>query len=385
MNRNLTVMAVSYFLWGIGEGMFLYFQPVYLQQLGADPVKIGVILGAMGVAITIAQAPAGYLADRFGRRPFIWASWLAAAAAIWIMALAPSLEIFTLGLLIYGFTAFGASAQNSYIARASRGPNLGRTLTLMWALYFLANVIGSIAGGALGQAFGLKSVYLAAAVTLLFPALLILFIGPQAVESRPQGQGRLEIFKNRSFLIFLGVILIAMTAAYLPYPLAPNYLQNQKQVSLGELGWLAAIGSLGSAVILLALGRMKPGLAFVAGQFIMLLFAALLLFGDSLVWFGAAYFFLGGFRLVRSISAALGRSIVKGSEMGLAFGLIETFNGGAFILAPILAGQLYSIDPTLVFKVALAGILVSMGIFGFYLLLVHARAVQATAEPDSGL
>jgi MFS family permease len=74
MNQDLILMAVSYLFWGIGEGMFLYFQPVYLQQLGADPVKIGLILGAVGVAMTVAQIPAGYQADRFGRRRFIWAS-----------------------------------------------------------------------------------------------------------------------------------------------------------------------------------------------------------------------------------------------------------------------------------------------------------------------
>ncbi len=67
-------MAASLLTWGIGEGMFFYFQPIYLQKLGASPIGIGSILGAIGLIMAFTQLPAGYLADRFGRRPLIWVS-----------------------------------------------------------------------------------------------------------------------------------------------------------------------------------------------------------------------------------------------------------------------------------------------------------------------
>src|SRR5512135_342720 len=105
MKRDLWILAVSYFLWGIGEGIFICFHPVYLQQLGADPVTIGVIMGASGAAMAVAQIPTGYLADRFGRRPFIWGSWILASLAIWVMALADSLPLFIVGFLAYSFSA----------------------------------------------------------------------------------------------------------------------------------------------------------------------------------------------------------------------------------------------------------------------------------------
>ncbi|MGW8251084.1 MAG: MFS transporter, partial [Anaerolineales bacterium] len=69
MNRDLSLIAASLMVWGLGEGAFFSFQPLYLQQLGADPIAIGAILGAYGIAQTLAHIPAGYLADRFGRRP----------------------------------------------------------------------------------------------------------------------------------------------------------------------------------------------------------------------------------------------------------------------------------------------------------------------------
>ena len=71
MGRDLKLLILALMIWGIGEGMFFYFQPIYLEQLGADPALIGLILGSYGVAMMIAHIPAGYLADRLGRKPLM--------------------------------------------------------------------------------------------------------------------------------------------------------------------------------------------------------------------------------------------------------------------------------------------------------------------------
>ncbi len=49
MNRNLLLVALSLFTWGVGEGLFIYFQPIYLQQWGADPLMIGAVFGEWGL------------------------------------------------------------------------------------------------------------------------------------------------------------------------------------------------------------------------------------------------------------------------------------------------------------------------------------------------
>ena len=55
MARDLILIAISLFTWGLGESAFFSFQPLYLQQLGADPLRIGAILGGYGLAATLAQ------------------------------------------------------------------------------------------------------------------------------------------------------------------------------------------------------------------------------------------------------------------------------------------------------------------------------------------
>jgi MFS family permease len=106
MSFDILIIAIAMFTWGIGEGLFLNFQPIYLQQLGADPLRIGVILSGFGFMMTISHIPAGYLSDRFGRKPLMIAAWILGLGATLIMALAPSLEIFVTGMLLYGLTMF---------------------------------------------------------------------------------------------------------------------------------------------------------------------------------------------------------------------------------------------------------------------------------------
>ena len=57
MYRDLILVALSILVWGIGEGMFLLFQPLYLEELGADPVMIGAIMGVIGLAMALGHLP----------------------------------------------------------------------------------------------------------------------------------------------------------------------------------------------------------------------------------------------------------------------------------------------------------------------------------------
>jgi hypothetical protein len=54
------VLAVAMFLWGLGEGLFIYFYPPSLQHWGMDALQIGVVLSLIPVAVvsTVCDAAA---------------------------------------------------------------------------------------------------------------------------------------------------------------------------------------------------------------------------------------------------------------------------------------------------------------------------------------
>ena len=77
----------------------------------------------------------------------------------------------------------------------------------------------------------------------------------------------------------------------------------------------------------------------------MAVFSLLLWKGSGLGWYALGYFLLGGFRSARSLIYAQVRPLIHPAQMGLAYGVTETFSALAVMLAPLLAGVLYTQKP----------------------------------------
>jgi MFS family permease len=356
MSLDLILLSVSLFIWGIGEGMFFYFQPIYLKELGADPLVIGAILGAAGIAMTVAHIPAGYLSDRFGRRLMLWVAWSMGLVSAWLMALARSLPLFVTGLLLYSLTAFVASPLDSYITAARGKWSVGRALTLISATFNLGSVLGPVSGGWLADRFGLHTIYLIAACIFILSTALIFFLHPQPVDGHDPDAPPGSLFSNWHYLAFLAVAFLVMFALYLPQPFTPVFLEDVRGLSLSYIGWLGTAGMLGNAVLSLLLGQLSTKLGFLVAQLLAGSFALLIWRGEGMAAFAIGYFLLGGYRAARSLASALVQPLVHQTQMGLAYGLIETINALPLVMAPPLAGFLYSRAPASIFPVSLVTI-----------------------------
>ena len=360
MTPGFILVGVALFTWGMGEGMFLYFIPLYLEQLGADPIAIGSILSAFGFVMMVTHIPAGYLADRIGRRPMIQAGWILGALSAGMMGLVTSLPLFVVGYVIYGMTGFVMSPLFSYVTAARGKLTAGRAMTLTSAMYNLGAVIGPVSGGWIGEHFELRTIFLYATVVFVFSTGVILFLKPQPRdESDGKNTGR-QLLTNTRFLGFLGVIFLVMFATYLPQPLSPNFLQNERGISLGQLGLLGSLGSLGNVAFNLVLGQLNARLGFVLGQVFVALFALSLWKGTGQAWYMLGYFLMGGFRAARMLATAQVRVLIHQAQMGLAYGMTEAGNSMALILSPLLAGYLYDIDPASIYPLSL--LLITIGI-----------------------
>ncbi|MCK5783897.1 MAG: MFS transporter, partial [Desulfobacterales bacterium] len=182
MNPALLILAAGLFTWGLGEGIFFFFQPLYLAELGADPLEIGTILGGAGVAMTLVHIPAGYLADKFGRRPLIRTAWASGLIFSIVMASARTLPLFVIGLIFYSFTTFVISPLNSYVTAARGKLSVERVLTFISAVFSLGMVLGPLLGGWLGDRFGLRSLYIVASGIFVISTTLIFSLPPQPVH-----------------------------------------------------------------------------------------------------------------------------------------------------------------------------------------------------------
>jgi MFS family permease len=360
MTPSLILVGIALCTWGIGEGMFLYFVPLYLEQLGANPIMIGSVFSVFGFVMMVTHMPAGYLADRIGRRPIIQVAWILGAVAAWIMGLAPSLTLFVIGYLLYGMTGFVMAPLFSYVTAARGKLTAGRAMTLTSAMFNLGAVIGPVTGGWIGENFSLRTIFLWSAVVFVFSSVVIVFLRPQPREAYDEENTGRKLFTNTRFLGFLGVIFFVMFATYLPQPLSPNFLQNERGISLGQMGLLGSLGSLGNVAFNLVLGQLNTRLGFVLGQFFVALFALSLWKGTSQAWYMLGFFLMGGFRAARMLAMAQVRVLIHQAQMGLAYGMTETGSAMALILSPLLAGYLYDQNPASVYPLSL--LLITIGV-----------------------
>lgn len=380
MSSDLVWVALSLLVWGFGEGAFFSFQPLYLQQLGADPLRIGAILSVYGFAQTIAHIPAGYLADRIGRRPLMWISWFIGAIATVLMALATTLSVFILGLILYGATSFVVSPLNSYVTSARGRWTVGRALTIISASYNTGAILGPIVGGWVGKNYGFRSIFMLAAVVFIVSTLLILRIKSQPVEVRTNLQSSDRLINNLAYLRFMGLVFFAMFATYMPQPLAPNFLQNERSLDLVQIGQLYSIAALGLVLTNLILGNMEHRLGYLIGQVAVGVYAWVLWQQTGMIWYGLAFLFVGGYRTARFLAIAQVQALVHPANMGLAYGISETISSSAMILVPFVAGVLYTRDPLIIFPVSIGLILTSILINGYYLYFRVSASKEAFTD-----
>jgi len=356
MNRSLKLVTISLFAWGMGEGMFLMFQPLYLQKLGADPIAIGAILGGMGFMTTISQIPSGYLSDKFGPRPLMWASWIWGTLAACAMALANSLILFIVALLLYGLTGSVLAPMNAYITAMRGDWTAERALTFTSAAFHLGFVVGPTLGGFLGQNFNFRILYIIAAFLFIISTILVLFIDKPKIEIHHDLGLKINVFKNLPFLRIVGLGAITLFFMVFTQSFTPVYLEELRSINLLQIGYLGTIGSLGNVVLALTLGHLSARIGYFVSIPLVFLFPLLIWKSTGFWGFGLAYFMFGGYRLIRSMLLALGRSYVHAKDTGLAYGMIETANGVATILAPVICGIIYNQNPQQIYLIALVGL-----------------------------
>ncbi len=361
--------------------MFFIFQPIYLQQMGASPLLIGSLFGAMGFMYAASQIPAGLLSDRIGNRVLLWAAWLIALVATLLMAFSTTLPVFIVGMLLYGWTAYVTTPLNAYTASLRGNLSVPRAMTLISACFQLGATIGPFLGGVIGDRYGLRTVYQLSLVFFVPSTFALFWLRKEKNNETHLDVPRTSFIRNKVLIIFVVLAFFTTFATYLPQPLTPNFLQNERQLSLRSIGNLGSIGSLGNAMIALSLGGLGTAPGFIIGQGLVAAFSLIIWQGTG-AWLYLGYFMLGGYRLFRLMGMAFTRSLVYTNHTGKAFGLLETANATASILAPMFAGILYTQSPTWIYSFALFAILAMMVINSAFFAL-HKRIQQRKAKRNA--
>lgn len=355
MSRDNRLLAAAMLLWGLGEGLFMFSQPLYLRQLGADPVGIGTALALAAAATGLAHLPAGYLADHLGRKTVLVAGFGLGALAALLMFLAPNLALFVPALVLYNLTTFVLAPLSAYITEARGGQTVQRALTLVFAAFWAGNILSPAAGGWIGETFGLRYSFGVSLFLFAGSLGLMLLLHNQPVVPARAGAGRYaHLLRNQPFQRVLGLSLAALVCLQVGLPLMPNFLQEVRGLNVALIGVLGSVNAIGITTANVVFGRVRrPGIGLVIGLLATGLAMALLLAAQGLPFLVAAYLLRSGWNLAVGLTLAQVGRLVDPAEIGMAYGLLETTAAAAQTIGPLAAGALYAARPDLPFLLCL--------------------------------
>ena len=383
MSRDIKLVTLALFLWGCGEGLFVYILPLYMEQLGATPQEVGAVLGLAAFLAACSFIPGGMLADRFDAKKIMVWGWAMGAAASLGMGLAPTWQAFIPWILIYNISAYCIPAINTYIAEASGDIPLEHTITVTFAGYAAGSIVSPFVGGRLAAALGTPSLFIIGAAFFAVSFFIALSVRSHAAhlnytKHRDQSLRR-QIGGLRPLIPFYARLFFVFFAALIGTVLPANFL--------GTIGWnVSDVNSLGGTasaigamVLSLALGRLGAGRrrrGLLTGQ--LLVFLGMLVFMLSTsaqrVLPIAGYFLIGAVPTLRELSNAQIAGQAKDHLRGTALGMNETVFALARSLAAVLAGTLFAINSRAPFMAAL--VLIPIGM----VLVARLRPVAAPTD-----
>jgi MFS family permease len=245
---------VGLFVFALSDGLWFNLRQLYLAELGATASQVGLALSVASLAAAVVPIPAGHLCDRFGPRPLILVPWSMAALGTFVMSLAFTWQLATLGLVAYTLCVGANPALVSFVLQnlpvdGAYG-STERALTTVFGVYPLTLVVAPALGGAIASRWGLRTDLRLAMVGFSLAVVLLATAKSDRDAHRLNTEDSVPLVRNRSFLVQMGYFTLTLTALYLGYLLIPNYLEETRGYSRTLIGSLFSVLSFGTVLSL---------------------------------------------------------------------------------------------------------------------------------------
>lgn len=165
-------------------GMFSIVPLIARDDIGLTPDRIGLGLGLVSLTGLFLTVPAGFLVDRFGRKPVIVPSTMLSAAAMLSFAAAPSFGWYLLACLCWG-TASGISgaAPAAYATDTARPGMTSVTLGAYRTIADSGYVVGPLVLGFAADATSTRDSLLVCTAILLLAGLTFARFAPETLTA----------------------------------------------------------------------------------------------------------------------------------------------------------------------------------------------------------
>ena len=332
-------------------------------------IGVGTIVGALGVL------PAGFLADRVGRKPMLMVS--AASGMLGALAFLPLSDwrFAFIGSSLYWAAIAGLPIMTSHLAATVSRERLGASMGLVYGSFFFGIILASPLSGLIAGAYGLRAPF--GGAVIFFGLSLVC----DALTSASAARATLRTGAlSGRFWALLMLAPIAGALAYLPTPLFTVYLRDVARAPLEIIGVLVAAVSLGSAAFSAAAGRLSDRIgvvpAVVGASVLVAIGSTVLVLGSGalpLLLIGSLL--LGANQAANPVVAAAIERVLPPARLSVGYAAFQLAYTGGAGAGSILAGTLHDTDPLLPYLVSAALALPIAGVVS----LVIVSAVRGAA------
>lgn len=288
LGPRMLPVFLMFFFWGFGTGGLWLARPLVAYEVGGSFLLVALVSAASAAPRVIAGPAAGYLADRFGRRPFI-----VLGAVLHIVALIGqfSSESYLAFILLEGVGGTGIAvwmtSSSALLADATEVETRGRVVALRSTASRSGMLAGPVVGGIVASVLTLRHVFLFIALTKLVVIVVTLLLIRETRRRREPSEPRaglprwrvprvdLSMYRTRAFLALsigamtVGGVLGGTGAFRTLFPVQAAAGAGLGEAGIGNLiaiaGLMALVASLPAGIAADRIGRKRPLIAGLVG------------------------------------------------------------------------------------------------------------------------
>jgi MFS family permease len=380
LSNLLKLFMTAMVLANIASAMYGSLLPLYLKELNASIVQVGLFFTLARIIPLVLQILGGWISDSLGRLRSIAMGSIAGVASYFGLILAPTWQWVLLGEGLGSITrsligpSFGA-----FIAEQSTEENRAKVFGVTDSIFMLVVIIGPPLGGWLADIYGFKTMLVCAGLLYSVAALIRIGMARNAAKGAEANPEKLSLqsLKGKlgamTALIFAGGLLtwilitdgIRDIAYTMSFTMESLYLEEVGGLSMRQIGFLGSIFGIFNMITGIPAGKLadaKGERVAIVGGFL-LDFVALLIFLNVYTFWGYAIswaIFGVGVGLMSPAYQSLTSKAVPENLRGTAFGLLHSSLGLFSLPAPAIGAQLWDrFTPQTPFRITAGIVLLS--------------------------
>lgn len=349
LERNVLLLGLTYFIGTFLLNSWGFFLPLYIEELGADVVQVGLVFTISFLAFSLMHVPAGYLADKYGRRKIIGMGtffsgfcWLAVSMAnTWLIAI----PLLTLAFML---NAIYQPATYSMISESVPKTQRGTAFGSFWFFNGIALILAPLIGGFMTAIYGFRTLMILTAVWVIISGLLRLTFLHETLNGKKLVIKRapLSLTFAKPLLVFLIASSISSLGTGLSSRYFPIYAEDFLHLTRTEVGFMFSAFNFAGFLMSIPVGKLSDKiskkLCISIGWTTSSLMIVLWVYSPNPVFAIIAYGISGGFSSCHIVPFnALIADLCPKERRALIMGSFVAFTGVISSLAISIGGVLW--------------------------------------------